>query len=49
MAKALTFGTFLAPYHPLGENPLLSMERDLEIIRYCDELGFNEAWIGEHH
>ena len=49
MTTSLTFGTFLAPYHPLGENPLLSMERDLEIIRYCDELGFNEAWIGEHH
>ena len=49
MAKSLSFGTFLAPYHPLGENPLLSMQRDLEIIAYCDELGFDEAWIGEHH
>ncbi|MEC7915992.1 MAG: LLM class flavin-dependent oxidoreductase [Actinomycetota bacterium] len=49
MAKSLSFGTFLAPYHPLGENPLLSMQRDLEIIAHCDELGFDEAWIGEHH
>ena len=49
MAKSLSFGTFLAPYHPLGENPLLSMQRDLENIAYCDELGFDEAWIGEHH
>jgi len=49
MTKSLTFGTFLAPYHPLGENPLLSMQRDLEVIAHCDELGFDEAWIGEHH
>ena len=49
MTQSLTFGTFLAPYHPLGENPLLSMQRDLEIIRHCDRLGFDEAWIGEHH
>lgn len=45
----LTFGTFLAPYHPLGESPLLSMQRDLELIAHCDELGFDEAWVGEHH
>ena len=49
MTKSLTFGTFLAPYHPLGENPLLSIQRDLEIIGHCDHLGFDEAWIGEHH
>ena len=49
LMENLTFGTFLAPYHPLGESPLLSMQRDLELIAHCDELGLDEAWVGEHH
>ena len=49
MPAHLTFGTFIAPYHRLGDNPLLSMRRDLELIQWCDELGLDEAWVGEHH
>ncbi len=45
----LKFGIFLAPFHPLGENPTLAMERDLELIQWLDHLGYDEAWIGEHH
>src|SRR4051794_4036735 len=45
----MTFGTFIAPYHRLGDNPQLAMKRDLELIQHCDELGFHEAWVGEHH
>jgi limonene 1,2-monooxygenase len=45
----LSFGVFLAPYHPLGESPLMTYRRDLEIIERCDQLGFDEAWVGEHH
>ena len=43
------FGVFLAPFHEVGENPTLCLERDLEIIAHCDRLGFQEAWVGEHH
>ena len=43
------FGTFLAPFHPTGQNPTLALERDLELICHLDRLGFDEAWIGEHH
>jgi limonene 1,2-monooxygenase len=25
------------------------LERDLELIQHLDSLGFDEAWIGEHH
>lgn len=39
----------MAPFHRLGENPTLGMERDLELIEWIDHLGFDEAWIGEHH
>ena len=45
----LDFGIFLAPFHPVGQNPTLALERDLELVVRLDELGFDEAWIGEHH
>jgi limonene 1,2-monooxygenase len=43
------FGIFLAPFHPVGQNPTLALERDLELIVRLDQLGYDEAWIGEHH
>ena len=45
----MKFGIFLAPFHPLGENPTLAMDRDMELIEKLDALGYDEAWIGEHH
>jgi limonene 1,2-monooxygenase len=45
----LRFGMFLAPFHPAGENPTLAFQRDLELIAHLDRLGYDEAWIGEHH
>jgi len=45
----LGFGIFLAPFHPVGQNPTLALERDLELMVRLDELGYDEAWIGEHH
>ncbi|HEX9992334.1 MAG TPA: LLM class flavin-dependent oxidoreductase [Acidimicrobiales bacterium] len=45
----LRFGVFLAPFHPVGQNPTLALERDLELLVHLDRLGFDEAWVGEHH
>ena len=45
----LRFGIFLAPFHPVGQNPTLALERDLDLIEHLDSLGYDEAWIGEHH
>ncbi len=45
----LRFGTFLAPFHPAGENPTLALQRDLELVEHLDKCGYDEAWIGEHH
>src|SRR5215469_179597 len=45
----MRFGIFLAPFHPVGQNPTLALERDLEMVCHLDRLGFDEAWIGEHH
>ena len=48
-SRYLRSGVFLAPFHPLNENPTLSLERDMELMVHLDRLGYNEAWIGEHH
>ena len=45
----LRFGIFLAPFHPLREDPTGAIDRDLELVAWLDELRFDEAWIGEHH
>jgi len=45
----MRFGIFLAPFHPVGQNPTAALQRDLEMIQRLDELGYDEAWIGEHH
>ena len=45
----MKFGTFMAPFHAPGHNPTLSLEQDLDLLEHMDRLGFDEAWIGEHH
>ena len=45
----LRAGIFLPPFHPNDEDPSLCFERDFELIQFLDQLGYDEAWIGEHH
>ena len=46
----MRFGIFMAPFHaPTGQNPTLAYERDVATIQLLDQLGYDEAWIGEHH
>jgi limonene 1,2-monooxygenase len=45
----LQFGLFLAPLHHPQQNPTRALRRDLELIVRAEELGFTEAWIGEHY
>jgi len=42
-------GVFLAPFHALRENPLLALDRDMDLLIHLDQLNYHEAWIGEHH
>ena len=42
-------GIFIAPFHPTHENPDLALRRDFELVEWLDQLGYDEAWIGEHH
>jgi limonene 1,2-monooxygenase len=46
----MRFGIFLAPFHaPTGQNPTTALARDVATVKLLDELGYDEAWIGEHH
>ena len=49
LPERMKFGIFMGPFHRVGENPTLAMDRDLELVQWLDYLGFDEAWIGEHH
>src|SRR5262245_26850490 len=45
----LRFAIFAAPFHATDANPSLSFQRDRELVQWLEELGYDEAWIGEHH
>src|SRR5580658_3499553 len=45
----LRAGIFLAPFHPVDEDPTLALRRDIDLIEHLDRIGYDEAWIGEHH
>ena len=47
--RYLRSGIFLAPFHALEENPTMALQRDMELVEHLDRLGYNEAWVGEHH
>ena len=45
----MQLGYFAMPAHPPERDLRLGFEWDLEVMRWLDELGFQEAWVGEHH
>jgi limonene 1,2-monooxygenase len=46
----MRFGIFMAPFHcPAGQDPLSAVQRDIDVVQLLDKLGYEEAWIGEHH
>ncbi len=49
LPERMKFGIFLGPFHRVGENPTLAIRRDIELVEWLDQLGYDEAWIGEHH
>lgn len=44
----MRYGYFTMPLHPPGADPARTLADDLEQIVALDQLGFDEAWIGEH-
>ena len=41
-------GMFLMPSHPPGKDAFAAQQWDLDCFKLGDELGFEEAWVGEH-
>ena len=39
LPKRMKFGIFMAPFHPVGDNPTLALDRDLELIEWLEQLG----------
>ena len=44
----MEFGYFAIPLHPAGSSLSDTLEADMEQMVFLDEIGFREAWIGEH-
>src|SRR4029078_2464426 len=44
----MNLGFFTMPIHPLGKDWKLSLREDREAFLLADELGFTEAYVGEH-
>ena len=45
----MEFGYFTMPSHPPERGLKAGHDWDLQTLRWVDELGYTEAWIGEHH
>ncbi len=45
----MKFAFFMMPLHHPSESPSLAFDRDIDLINYADELGYDEFFIGEHH
>ena len=44
----MNLGYFMMPLHPPGSNVTETLDSDMEQVILCDQLGFNEVWVGEH-
>ena len=45
----MELGYFAMPSHPPECGLREGHEWDLQVMRWLDELGYQECWIGEHH
>ena len=43
--RPLRFGVFFAPFHPIGQNPTLALEYDLERVAELDRLGLRRGLV----
>jgi len=45
----MEFGLFMMPVHYPGKGLQRTLKEDMDTVVLADQLGFHEAWIGEHH
>ena len=44
----MEFGLFMMPLHPPHRGYADSYDRDIDLLVLADQLGYHEAWVGEH-
>ena len=49
MQDRLRLGVFFAPYNAVIQDPTETLARNMELLVHLDRLGYDQAWIGEHH
>jgi alkanesulfonate monooxygenase SsuD/methylene tetrahydromethanopterin reductase-like flavin-dependent oxidoreductase (luciferase family) len=45
----MQLGLFMMPLHPPEKDRTRCFEEDIELVVCADELGLQEAWVGQHH
>ena len=46
----LRCGVFIPPWSlPLALSPTTAIRREIDFVEFLDRVGYDEAWIGEHH
>ncbi len=48
-ARPLRLGMFVMPIHDPAKELAQCIDEDLELAVRCEELGFDDFWVGEHH
>ena len=48
-AQSLRLGMFVMPIHDPAKPLVQCIDEDLELAVQCEELGFDDFWVGEHH
>ena len=44
----MKLGLFMMPLHPPEKSRTVCFEEDIELVVRADELGWSEAWVGQH-
>ena len=47
--EPLRLGMFVMPIHDPRKPLAQCIDEDLELAVKCEELGFDDLWVGEHH
>lgn len=45
----MNLGLFMMPMHPPEKDRTRCFEEDLALVVLADQLGYCEAWVGQHH
>src|SRR4030095_15498553 len=46
--RSMNLGLFMMPLHPPEKSRTTCFQEDIELVVRADELGFSEAWVGQH-